>query len=88
MKHGSNYAFLYFCSVYLRYVGEHEAIVVIYFLYIFQSFIQLTQQVLQAHKKEMDACLGSTNLYLDMTSLGGEQDKQDSDANSLKPCTC
>ncbi|XP_014066412.2 ras-related protein Rab-15 isoform X1 [Salmo salar] len=53
-----------------------------------ESFIQLTQQVLQAHKKEMDACLGSTNLYLDMTSLGGEQDKQDSDANSLKPCTC
>uniref|UniRef100_A0A4W5N9L2 Ras-related protein Rab-15 n=1 Tax=Hucho hucho TaxID=62062 RepID=A0A4W5N9L2_9TELE len=53
-----------------------------------ESFIRLTQLVLQAHKKEMDAFQGSTNLYVDMTSLWGEQDKQDSEANSPKPCTC
>ncbi|CAB1335149.1 unnamed protein product [Coregonus sp. 'balchen'] len=52
-----------------------------------KSFIRLTQLVLQAHKKEMDAFQGSTNKYLDMTSLWGEQDKQDSDANSQKSCT-
>ncbi|XP_029531223.2 ras-related protein Rab-15-like isoform X2 [Oncorhynchus nerka] len=53
-----------------------------------ESFIRLTQLVLQAHKKEMNAFQDSTNLCLDMTSLWEEQDKQDSDANSPKPCTC
>lgn len=62
-----------------------EAIVIKYFLYIFQSFTRLTELVLHAHKKEMDAFQGSIDKYLDMTYLEGEQDKQD---NSQKTCAC
>ncbi|KAM9432275.1 ras-related protein Rab-15-like isoform 2-T2 [Salvelinus alpinus] len=50
-----------------------------------ESFTRLTELVLHAHKKEMDAFQGSINKYLDMTYLEGEQDKQD---NSQKACAC
>ncbi|XP_070972940.1 ras-related protein Rab-15-like [Oncorhynchus clarkii lewisi] len=50
-----------------------------------ESFTRLTELVLHAHKKEMDAFQGSINKYLDMTYLEGEQDKED---NSQKACAC
>ncbi|KAK6307202.1 hypothetical protein J4Q44_G00223500 [Coregonus suidteri] len=48
-----------------------------------ESFTRLTELVLQAHKKEMDAFQGSTDKYLDMTYQEGEQDNN---ANSQKAC--
>ncbi|CAB1330862.1 unnamed protein product [Coregonus sp. 'balchen'] len=50
-----------------------------------KSFTRLTELVLQAHKKEMDAFQGSTDKYLDMTYQEGEQDNN---ANSQKACAC
>ncbi|XP_019909851.2 ras-related protein Rab-15-like isoform X2 [Esox lucius] len=56
-----------------------------------ESFTRLTELVLRAHKKELDAFqpfTNKTNKYIDMTSLEGERVKPDNDVNSQKACAC
>lgn len=51
-----------------------------------QSFVRVTELVLQAHRRDIDSLLGSLDDYLDKVVLDKEKGGQDD--VSQRTCTC
>ncbi|XP_023154181.1 ras-related protein Rab-15-like [Amphiprion ocellaris] len=55
---------------------------------ISESFLRVTELVLQAHKRDMDNLFGSLDDYLDKAAQEEENWSQDNDGNTRRTCTC
>ncbi|KAF3701312.1 Ras-related protein Rab-15 [Channa argus] len=55
---------------------------------ISESFIRVTELVLQAHKRDVDNLLGSLDDYLEKAALEEVKGSQDADSNTQSACTC
>lgn len=55
---------------------------------ISESFLRVTELVLQAHKRDMDNLFGSLDDYLDKAAQEEENRSQDNDGNTRRTCTC
>ncbi|KAM4625175.1 ras-related protein Rab-15-like [Polymixia lowei] len=53
-----------------------------------ESFIRLTELVLEANKKDVDSLLGSLDNYLDMAAMEEEWGSQNTDGDTQRTCSC
>ncbi|XP_047466155.1 ras-related protein Rab-15-like [Mugil cephalus] len=55
---------------------------------ISESFIRLTELVLQAHKRDVDSLLGSLDEYLEKAVLEERKESQDNGGKAQRNCAC
>ncbi|XP_008287972.1 ras-related protein Rab-15-like [Stegastes partitus] len=55
---------------------------------ISESFIRVTELVLQAHKRDVDMLFGSLDDYLDKAAQEEENRSQENDGGARRTCTC